>query len=104
MFYEFIVQNFKGRLRVGLFSFRIAKMERFFEVFLIRHLKETPDSDDSDKVVFSIPMTPTSHSDRHKKNGHIFRYVRSCQGSYFYSTPIFYLSSSIGSNWHRFLG
>ena len=51
-------QHVKGRLQMGLFPFRIAKLERFFGVFFYNYLNETPYSDESDKVVLFTPMSP----------------------------------------------
>lgn len=52
---------------MGLFPFDIAKMRRFSEVFFNNRLNEEPVSDESDEVVFFIPMIPMNHSDKHKK-------------------------------------
>ena len=60
---------------MGLFPFDIAKMTRIFGVFFDNYLNKFLVSDESDEVVFFIPMSPIMYSDRHKKSGHTFRYV-----------------------------
>ena len=96
------MQNFKGRLQIGLFPFDIANMRCFSEVFFYNYINESLVCDDSDEVVFFIPMTPMNHPDKHKKSGHIFRYVRSVRDSNKESNPT-YKFLPIGLYWHKIL-
>ena len=55
-----------------LFPSDNAKMMSLFEVFFNNHLNESTISDESDEVVFFIPMIPKNHFDKHKKTGTSF--------------------------------
>lgn len=87
---------------MGLFHFDIAKMRRFSEVFFNNRLNEEPVSDESDEVVFFIPMIPMNHSDKHKKKRAYLSICPLIQDSNNESNPIC-MSLRAGLNSHKFL-